>query len=596
MLRRPWQIWLAYLLILALLVSGFGGLTVRVVELDRREQLSRAQVEQEEGIRLALWRMESLAMPIIAAEAARPYLAYRPYYPSAGSGGENRVASPLLQLPSEYVLLNFQIAPDGRVESPQCPGAADVDWACRNGATESSIGFCCPRVDQLQTSLNSQRLLSQLPAETIPTIPVPLGTRSGEAESLGPDAYVTNQVSTLPPTFVPELQEPSVKEFSNRAMKLQEFTLRSAQQQRQNIESALLQLPVREGVSRPVWIEGRLLLARRVEIGERPYVQGCWLDWDRLRAEFEAELSDLLPNARIEVLGPEATSPPGRSLASIPVQIIPADVTLATATATPTRIALGIAWAGVLLAAVAFAVLLYGVTSLSERRGAFVAAVTHELRTPLTTLQLYSDMLAGGMVSDESQQRDYMQTLHREAGRLSHLVDNVLALSRLERRSVRRQRETLTVAEFLNHAEPRLRGRCEQANCAFELTLTDAAAAGLVTIEPTVIEQILLNLVDNACKYGSTGSERRVQLTAQRSGRLVEMRCRDLGAGLTSEAKQNLFRRFSKSDLEAARSQPGLGLGLALSRELARGEGGDLLLETTGSNGTTFLLRLPVTG
>ncbi|MCA9052960.1 MAG: HAMP domain-containing histidine kinase [Planctomycetaceae bacterium] len=591
--RRPWQIWLAYLLILMLLLSGFGWLTVRVVELDRQEQMSRARVKQEEGIRLALWRMESLAMPIIAAEAARPYLAYRPYHASSNNHPDSRIPSPLLQLPSEYVLLNFQIDPQGRVESPQCPGADDIDWANRNGATPSTNAFCCPRVEELQASLDCSQLLSELPAETIPTSSVPFGTQNGLADAIGPNTYVTNQLAIPPQALSPDQQESSAKEFSNRAMKLQEFTFRSVQQQRQHIESSLLQLPVREGVSRPVWIDGRLLLARRVEIGGRPYIQGCWLDWNRLKADFETELADLLPDAQLEMLGPEQTAVAGRSLASMPVQIVPGAVTVIAVPETPTRISLAIAWAGVLLAAIAFAFLLYGVTSLSERRAAFVAAVTHELRTPLTTLQLYSDMLAGGMVSDDRQQRDYVQTLHHEAGRLSHLVDNVLALSRLERRSTCRHRETVTVSEFLARAEPRLRGRTEQASCEFDVVQTDAAGAARMTIEPTVIEQILLNLVDNACKYGCISEQGRVQLSVQRNSEMVEFSCRDWGAGLTPTARQKLFQRFSKSDLEAARTQPGLGLGLALSRELARSEGGDLLLESTGSEGTAFLLRIP---
>ena len=143
MLRRPWHIWLAYLAILTVLVAGFAWLTVRgVVELDARERLVRAEADQEEKVRLALWRMESVAMPIIAAEAARPYQAYRPYYSPPGATEEARVPSPLLRLPSEYVLLNFEIGPDGKVVSPQCPPAEDQPWAFGNGClagTESVL-------------------------------------------------------------------------------------------------------------------------------------------------------------------------------------------------------------------------------------------------------------------------------------------------------------------------------------------------------------------------------------------------------------------------------------------------------------------------
>ena len=129
----------------------------------------------------------------------------------------------------------------------------------------------------------------------------------------------------------------------------------------------------------------------------------------------------------------------------------------------------------------ALAALLHGVASLSERRAAFVSAVTHELRTPLTTLQLYSDMLSGGMIADEPQRQEYMQTLQRESGRLSHLIDNVLALSRLERRTARRHRETLSVAALLDRAGPRLQARAEQSrmNCEIVTEPLTAVVAGV---------------------------------------------------------------------------------------------------------------------
>ena len=93
----------------------------------------------------------------------------------------------------------------------------------------------------------------------------------------------------------------------------------------------------------------------------------------------------------------------------------------------PIFLSLGIAWACVLLAATAVAGLLAGVMRLSARRASFVSAVTHELRTPLTTFQMYAEMLADGMVPEESKQKEYLATLRAEAGRLIHLVENVLA-------------------------------------------------------------------------------------------------------------------------------------------------------------------------
>src|SRR5208337_3642808 len=109
---------------------------------------------------------------------------------------------------------------------------------------------------------------------------------------------------------------------------------------------------------------------------------------------------------------------------------------------------LPVAWACVLLAAGAVAALLANVMRLGQRRADFVSAVTHELRTPLTTFHMYTEMLSEGMVTDPQQQRDYLTTLRLEASRLSHLVENVLAFARLERRRVNGL-EPATVASLL---------------------------------------------------------------------------------------------------------------------------------------------------
>src|ERR1043165_39773 len=107
------------------------------------------------------------------------------------------------------------------------------------------------------------------------------------------------------------------------------------------------------------------------------------------------------------------------------------------------------AWACIELTIVATAVTLRGIVSLSERRGAFVSAVTHELRTPLTTFKMYSEMLASDMVRDAQKRRQYLETLCSEANRLSHLVENVLAYARLERGSARGRVETVMLVNLI---------------------------------------------------------------------------------------------------------------------------------------------------
>jgi signal transduction histidine kinase len=249
----------------------------------------------------------------------------------------------------------------------------------------------------------------------------------------------------------------------------------------------------------------------------------------------------------------------------------------------------------VLVAGLAIALLLRGTLSLSERRAAFVSAVTHELRTPLTTFKMYSEMLAEGMVPDENKRQEYLSTLCAEASRLNHLVENVLAYARLERGSARRRVETVTVRELIDRVRPRLVQRVDQAGMRLQEDVPASASAMVVRVDVGAVEQILFNLVDNACKYAaSSETEPIVHLEAlpERS-QFTLLRVRDHGRGISAEAAKRLFQPFSKSADEAAHSAPGVGLGLALCRRLARSLGGHLRFNPSVPGGACFELRLP---
>ena len=158
-----------------------------------------------------------------------------------------------------------------------------------------------------------------------------------------------------------------------------------------------------------------------------------------------------------------------------------------------------------LLAALAVAALLQGVLSLSERRGAFVSAVTHELRTPLTTFRMYAEMLAENMVPDEQTRHGYLETLRVEADRLTHLVENVLSYARLERSRPARRIGSVSVAEIFDQsAVGRLTDRARQADLTLSVEADEPVRHARALADPAAVEQILFNLVDNACKYAAT--------------------------------------------------------------------------------------------
>jgi signal transduction histidine kinase len=255
-------------------------------------------------------------------------------------------------------------------------------------------------------------------------------------------------------------------------------------------------------------------------------------------------------------------------------------------------VALVVAWLGLAAVAVAAGLLLAGMISLGERRAAFVSAVTHELRTPLTTFRMYAEMLGSGMVADENQRKAYLGTLKTEADRLWHLVENVLAYARLERGRPARQFERLTLGELWQRVEPRLADRARQADMELSLEMTDSSRDAAIVTDPAAVEQIVFNLVDNACKYAARATPRTIGVQLAAVNGHAEIRVRDQGAGIAPADARRLFRPFSKSAERAASSAPGVGLGLALCRQLARQMRGDLRYEPTTS-GATFVLVLP---
>ncbi|QIF03212.1 HAMP domain-containing sensor histidine kinase [Roseimicrobium sp. ORNL1] len=348
------------------------------------------------------------------------------------------------------------------------------------------------------------------------------------------------------------------------------------------------------------WIEDTLLLTREATLDGSRVLQGVWLDWPKLRDQWLAQVRDLFPNA---TLVPATNALPDQPVLDDPLRLASLPVRLVTGTFatvrvpfwTPMRSSLAVAWCCVGLAGIAVGAVLFGTVALSERRAAFVSAVTHELRTPLTTFRLYSEMLASGMVRDEEQKKNYLGTLEAEAGRLSHLVENVLAYARIERGSARAQVESVSIGDILDRVVPRLRQRAEQAGMEIAVDASEEERKTMLRVDVAALEQILFNLVDNACKYAAPrAADKTIHVQAATRGPLAMLRVRDHGAGISPQERRRVFRPFHKSADKAAHSAPGVGLGLALCERLSKALGGKLSLEKSPSGaGASFVLELP---
>jgi signal transduction histidine kinase len=309
--------------------------------------------------------------------------------------------------------------------------------------------------------------------------------------------------------------------------------------------------------------------------------------WKSIEPQLLDRIADILPGAHLEAVGKENAGDESRRLASIPARLVVPTSAMpdwALPWNTPLRVSLMVAWVCVVMAAGAVAWLLSGTLALSKRRGDFASAVTHELRTPLTTLRMYAEMLSAGMVAEEPRRGEYLRTLVAETDRLGRLIENVLAYSRLENRLRPRHAETVSVGQILEQALPTLRRRAEQDGLVLGVEVAADASAAVVRTDTVGVQQILLNLVDNACKHGKPPISLAVRV---REGR-AEFVVSDEGPGLAAGVSP--FTAFGKAKSDPA---PGIGLGLFLSRQIAREMGGEL--EYRGRNvGVEFVLGLPV--
>jgi len=574
-MSRLWRTWIVFGACLVVVLASMAWISRAMLRLGRRETDARRQAMLEENVRLALWRMDSALMPLVGQESARPYASYQAFYlahPLAASKDKRQpdlVPSPLLTYRSPHLILHFQIDGDGRITSPQVPTGNLRRIAEAGHRKAEDIHADAARLADLRKLVQRDELLRTLREKR-------------------PDVV---EIGMHP------LKNASEFDAADRAAVEWHYRSRTQEEARRDWTTTHYH-PTSAGVGRgptkPVWVGRELLLARRVTVNGQECIQGCWLSWTDVRRWLLGEILDLLPWARLEPVTSEPDDEKrGRMLAGIPVALVPGGLPVHTKSyITPIRFALIVAWAGIMLPACLAAFLLLGTVSLSERRAAFVSAVTHELRTPLTTLRMYAEMLDDGMVADEAKRRQYLKTMHAEADRLGNLVENVLAYARLEKgRDVDRMAST-TLGALLGAMATRLAARAEQTGMALQNDVTAEDLAIGVRADPPVVEQVLFNLVDNACKYAASADEPVIHISAARAGRCVEIKVRDHGPGISKTDTRRLFRPFSKSAREAADSAPGIGLGLALSRRLARRMGGELFLSAETSAGACFVLRL----
>jgi signal transduction histidine kinase len=226
----------------------------------------------------------------------------------------------------------------------------------------------------------------------------------------------------------------------------------------------------------------------------------------------------------------------------------------------------------------------------AAQKTSFVANVSHEFKTPLTTIRLYAELLAQGRVSEGSRRTEYLETIGRETQRLARLVGNVLDFSRLEQGRKKYQPEPLDAGEVVRALLAAHTPRLAEAGLRLETELPSSPLT--VTTDRDALEQIVLNLLDNACKYAAAGGEVSVSVKPRASGGAT-IEVSDRGPGVPPAHAERIFEKFHRVDDTLTSGHAGAGLGLGIARQLARGLRGDVRYRPRAGGGATFILTLP---
>ncbi|HYC92061.1 MAG TPA: HAMP domain-containing sensor histidine kinase [Thermoanaerobaculia bacterium] len=220
----------------------------------------------------------------------------------------------------------------------------------------------------------------------------------------------------------------------------------------------------------------------------------------------------------------------------------------------------------------------------SAAKAKFLSMMSHDLRTPLTAITGNVSLLAAGVHGPVSgEQADVLGRIRNAAGELLRMLEDILNFAQLESGRVQVRISDVRVSDALARAESLVRLRLEESGLAFS---TDCDGA-VLRADPDRLQQILLNLLSNAIKFTPPGG--RVSVSCARDGERARLRVQDSGIGIPSDQLQRVFEPFVQLEVD----QRGVGLGLAISRELARAMGGELSAESAPGEGAAFILELP---
>jgi signal transduction histidine kinase len=238
--------------------------------------------------------------------------------------------------------------------------------------------------------------------------------------------------------------------------------------------------------------------------------------------------------------------------------------------------------------AIAFNHMSASIQKEDERKKEFIANVSHELRTPISYVKGYSEAIVSGFVKKEEEMNKYLRLIHREAGRMERLVDDLLDLSKLDAEEYKLNKMPIPLAQVIEDALQKYLPMLKEKGIRLKTSLDPDI---IINGDAERMEQIVQNLVDNSIRYTEEGGSISILLTADSGGCKLEIA--DTGIGIPPEDLKKVTQRFYRVNKGRSRKDGGTGLGLAIVEKLVYLHNGKLTITSEIGKGTTVTILLP---
>src|SRR5699024_195899 len=223
---------------------------------------------------------------------------------------------------------------------------------------------------------------------------------------------------------------------------------------------------------------------------------------------------------------------------------------------------------------------------LKNERNEFLGSISHELRTPLTYMKGYTDIISRKNISITERDK-YIKIIQEETEHLTDLIKNLFELARIDHNESDIRKERVVYGDLIAIVLARIHPALKQKNIKLTFNCPENL---IVMVDPARMQQVLLNILDNAIKY--TPEERHITMAVIQKKNEILTTISDTGDGIPEKDVPFIFERLYRAEKSRSRASGGSGLGLTIAKEIVELHGGEIRVESTSGKGTTFIISL----